>query len=443
MLKIRDISLFNFAKFNNITVSFDENITYLMGENEAGKTSLGLMGIWYIFQGIAEKAQAGNHPIIAERFRFIGNNGASAKGILTLFDTDLKTEIKIMRRMTKDAHIVTFEAEEGKVLDQNWLNSIFNLFMISPTSFWVLAPKDQALALGIDTKSYDNEIKKIAEDRKLNDRVLKEMGTLIPVPAVEPVDFADLSKQKDEIIAFNKAQTDATRDNAVNAETIKTKNINIDLKKNEIKRLQAELIQMENSLKQYEKDFQPAKVLEQKTEELAKVNKEILDAGETNDKANKYKTYLANKLKADDLTTKSNDFTKKINKKKEERLTYIKNMQLPFKELSINDDGELLFDGKYLKEEYFSTGELLMITTLLMGSKQPELRYVYLQHFNLMDDKTQEKVIKYLIEKNYQLVIEYVGKKETDAHIIHLKECKVADSEDSKGETNSAPSIFG
>ena len=53
-MKIKSIKLENFAKYSHIEVSFDKNITYLIGNNEAGKTTLGLNAIWFLFQGIWE-----------------------------------------------------------------------------------------------------------------------------------------------------------------------------------------------------------------------------------------------------------------------------------------------------------------------------------------------------------------------------------------------------
>jgi len=157
-MKIKSIKLENFAKYSHIEVSFDKNVTYLIGNNGAGKTTLGLNAIWFLFCGIAEKSSKGNNPLIAERFRFIGENGASAKGEMVLIDEVRKVKIKVIRKLTKDGTSLSFEAPEGLVLNQEWLNDLFNVFLISPRSFLALDSKKQTEALGIDTSTLNLKI---------------------------------------------------------------------------------------------------------------------------------------------------------------------------------------------------------------------------------------------------------------------------------------------
>ena len=134
-MKIKDVMYKNFANISEISVSFDENITYLIGTNGAGKTTVGLNGIWFIIKGLAQKGDG----LIAERFRFIGPGGKSAQGTLTIQDYDKEIEIKITRKLLKNKTELKIEASDGRQLDQAWLDSIFNSFLIGILCFFIVA----------------------------------------------------------------------------------------------------------------------------------------------------------------------------------------------------------------------------------------------------------------------------------------------------------------
>ena len=84
MIKLKELNLENFGEFSQLSVSFDDNVTYLVGPNGSGKSTAGIIGLQFVMQGIAEKSSGGNIPIIGERFRFIGENGKDAKGSIVL-----------------------------------------------------------------------------------------------------------------------------------------------------------------------------------------------------------------------------------------------------------------------------------------------------------------------------------------------------------------------
>ena len=219
-MKIKSIKLENFAKYSHIEVSFDKNITYLIGENGAGKTTLGLNAIWFLFQGIAEKSSKGNNPLIAERFRFIGENGASAKGEMILFDEIRKIKIKVIRKLTKDGTSVTFEASEGLILNQEWLNDLFNVFLISPRSFLALDSKKQAEVLGIDTNRFDTELESLRSEHTLIGRELKNIGEIQTVEPVEKINITSLIESKNDVISFNDKQKELQQNIIKNKEKL-------------------------------------------------------------------------------------------------------------------------------------------------------------------------------------------------------------------------------
>ena len=196
-MKIKSLTLKNFKNYDQISVNFDESITYLIGPNGGGKSTLGLDGPWFVMQGIAEKAQKGVNPIIGERFRFIGEKCAFASGEIVFYDEKTKHEITATRHMTKDAQKLTFFAPPGVTLDQQWLNDIFNAFLISPQAFIDLTSKEQAQALNIDTSVYDKKIADLKADMTILSRELKAIGTPVQPEKVERVDVMVLQQKKE------------------------------------------------------------------------------------------------------------------------------------------------------------------------------------------------------------------------------------------------------
>jgi len=131
-MKIKSISGFNFAGYSSIQVNLDEHATYFIGRNGSGKTKLGLELVWFVMQGIAEKAMNGTQPLVGERFRFIGDAAKTAMGELVLYDENRGHEIRVIRKLTKSGTELSFSAPVGMELDQQWLNNLFNIFLISP-----------------------------------------------------------------------------------------------------------------------------------------------------------------------------------------------------------------------------------------------------------------------------------------------------------------------
>lgn len=488
-MKIKEISLNNFSKYDKVTVSFDDNVTYLVGKNGSGKSTLGITAIWFLFQGIAEKVSAGNNPLIGERFRFIGPKAATAKGEMILHDEKTGTDIKVMRKLTKSGSELSFEGPEGMELSQQWLTDLFNIFLIAPKKFCELSPKEQAKALGIDTKSYDDAIADLKKEYTAINAVYRSYGEIAPVEKVEKVEVKELQAEKDAIrtrlnsqyMANQKHNTDARKawqdakdlvDSNVqkhNDEQEKRKNAiaYISGYRKKINDLCAEVVGLSafvdltkldahiEGLQQPEppqiaaelypapptvladmtEDYRPAKgelvyikELPDATD-LETVDAAIIEAGKTNENALLYEQYLQKVKDKEAKETELKENKDKQAAKEQERLEYIKGFKFPFSNLSVCEDGELLLSGKPIKEPYFSTGEILKIIPVLISSTQPELKYVFLQDFNLLDDDKQAEIEQFLTSKGFQLVVEMVGKsKITEKNCILLKDNVVVEN---------------
>lgn len=424
-MKIKNLKLENFAKYSHIEVSFDENVTYLIGNNGAGKTTLGLNAVWFILQGIAEKGLKGTIPLIAERFRFIGDEAKSARGEMTLVDSKKGVEIKVIRKLTKDGTQLSFEAPQGMNLDQNWLNDLFNIFLIAPKTFIELDSRKQAEVLGIDTSDYDKKLEELKSEYTFINREIKTFGELKEVEKVEAIDISLLIAEKNKIIEFNSKQTELAQD-------IKRNLYKMDSYQREAEELSAQIDMLQNKLLAIQStigagsDYISKLPRPQPEIDTKEIDERIKLVNENNTKVSLYRFYLNEKARYDSKVSALNYNKTRQEETVQSRLEYIRSKQLPFQDLEINEKGELLLSGKPIKEPYFATGELLKVVPILMSSLNPELKYVFIQQFNLLDEYKQKEIEEYLVSKGFQIVAEIVGERDVkDKHCLLLRDMKL------------------
>jgi hypothetical protein len=266
--------------------------------------------------------------------------------------------------------------------------------------------------------------------------VYRSYGEIKEVEKTEPVSLKDLLAEKEEIENYNKKE-------AVKLETI---NFYKTLKK-----------RFKEHIDENSEHFNPKALNDShtriiqaieseiinlpepklKTSELDTVNKKISDSEEINRKASEYEKYILDKKAKDDQRKKLKKNKQEQQNILNERLEYIKKKDLPFNNLEIDEGGNLLLNGKPIKQEYFSTGELLKVIPILISSQNPELKYVFLKYFNLLDAKRQNEVEQYLVSKGFQLCIEYVTDTKIEGkNCILLKQGQIVDSyEENESET--------
>jgi len=418
---LKNITLENLAKFTQVSANFNPDVTYLMGPNGAGKTGLGLTGLWFVMEGVAEKAaNKDRNPIIGERFRFIGPDAKSAKGSIVLNDSK-HGDIIARRKMTKDGTEVTFESQSGFVPDQKWLSELFDIFMISPKAFTQLDSKKQAEVLGIDLSEFDKSTKEKKESYTLINRQISDIGTLIPVEETEIVSVAIIVEERKNALSFNEVQAERQKDIKDAQDTLDDIISDIDEKNQKIEELKAEIVALEER-KTKGNTYIETLPKPEELKDLTALETKLENLSETNLKASEYQRYKENLTK---LNTLKGDLDRnKLDQQQiaEKRSEYIQAMELPFENLSIDEEGNLLLGGKPIKDPYFSTGELIKIVPILMSSRNPEFRYVYIQDFNLLDEKMQKETVDYLVGQGLQLVIEYVGENANLENVIRLKD---------------------
>jgi uncharacterized protein YhaN len=432
-MKIKSLSLSNFTGFSNVKVNFDENITYLVGPNGAGKSTIGLNGIWFVMKGIAEK---GDNVLVGERFRFIGDDGASARGIIKLIDEKLG-EITIKRTMTKSGTKLEFIAPDGMFLDQQWLNDLFNLYMIAPMRFAELSPKEQAIALGIDLSAYDKAIKELKQEYTEINAVYRSLQPGEKPVVIEPV--TNLDETRDALNSKRKEHATLADHIRIASSHIKE----MDVIDEEIERLTKRKAMLTKEatdalgVDPYKFDVSTKRIDWAALEhDISKLEQVISNASANAEQVALLKKWEHDTKLKEDKAQELEQNKKKQALREEAKLEHLKSMKLPFKNLTIDEEGGLMFNGRPIKAPYFSSGELLTIIPRLMGSRNPELKYIYIQHFDLLDEQKQEKLIADLTSAGFQLVIEKVGKNiDKDGNIIILEDMQIINQE-AENETN-------
>ncbi len=406
----------NFGKFDKISVDFDSNVTYLIGPNGSGKSTLGHTAVQFIFEGIAEKAKSKEkHPIIGERFRFIGDRSNYAKGILVLHDEEINKDIVIKRKMDEKGSEVTFEAPLGMELNQDWLSNLFNVFFLSPKYFESISSEEQAIVLGIDVLDIDKQIETIKQEYTLINRDYKNIGELNEIEKTETVSLSDLLKKAEEIRKHNNEIEE--RD-----DTIKDYN-------EELHDIELQVNTLKERYKKIKEAYTTLSTDTRIKQDITPILNKINEVETINSKAIQYKEYLNKKSQRESLFKQMSSNRDNLAKAQEKRTNRVKNMKLPYDNMSIDESGKLLLDGKPIKSPYFSTGELKLIEITLISQMNPELRYLYLQDFNLLDENKQKEIINFAKAKDLQLVIEYVTSEEKRSlpNMIVLKDCQIVE----------------
>jgi len=406
-MKIKSLKLDNFAKFTDFEIVYDGKITNLVGLNGSGKTTIGLTAIWACLKGIAENVT--NGQLRGQRYRFIGDAKKTADIELILLDEQQNAEIKIKNNISKDANKITFHSPEGYKIDSDWVNNLLSVAFFSAKNFTQHSSKDQALMLGIDTSDFDKRTKELKEEYTFINRKIKAVGEIIPVARVERISVSELLEEKQKADEFNNIQT----------EHFNTAN-----------RLKDNLKMLEEQKKQIEEKIKEnAELLNLVPESKSLINtqpiiEKINNAEQINQHAVQYDNYLAKKSEYD--TAKKELESNKRNQEEiaQEKLDYIKNFDFGFKELSVNEKGELMLNDRPIKEPYFSKGELEIIVAKLHIKINPGLKVRFIDDFELLDEDNQKRIIKTLLDNDFQIITAQVGDDDKNKeNTVLLREC--------------------
>ena len=459
-MKIKQILLKNFATVNEIQIDLTDDVTYLIGENGSGKTMVGLSAIWFVLEGIAK---TGKKVLHADRFRFIGKYGKSAIGQITLYDEKEDIEIYLQRKITKGATSLQIKASDDRDLGEDFVERIFNIFSINPEGFAMLSPKEQAAVLGVDTSNIDAK-KKVAYDerRELGYAVKQTIGALDACEdtvEVKHVKIGPLLDKKANIDKDNELLLTEARearlqqiDHAVthNSEQfdlrmeIKSVASEVETLEEKLKLLKIETHEVKNKIALNKEKItklptpQPAMKTDISEPDLKLTDtqplaEEIRLAGIQNQQALAWDRFIILKADHEEAVVAHDKKDLEYHALEQERIDYLKTCDLPFDNITINDNGELLVDGRPFSSPYFSKGEIIRAGVKMAAARSKELKYIFVPDAQSIDEKSREILFKELVDAGFQVVAELVGteKKKGDNSIL-LRESQVVDSYEEK-----------
>lgn len=142
-------------------------------------------------------------------------------------------------------------------------------------------------------------------------------------------------------------------------------------------------------------------------EQKAEILNKIKTAGDTNEKIRRnieckrvYKEWEEMRAESEKLTTKLHEVDKA-------RIEMLQNANLPLADLSINDEGKLLYNGQ--EWDCMAGAERLKVATAICMGEKPECGFVLIDGLETMDAPTLEEFSKFLAEKGMQGIGTIVG----------------------------------
>lgn len=430
--KITGFSIQDFKRVRLVEIQPNENgLTIIGGRNAQGKSSC-LDAIAYALGGEAFRpSDINNHDG--------GKNAA------------IRVEIDglIVERAGKNAALKITDSR-GMRGNQTLLNEIVGKFALDLGSFMRASNVEKAkmlLRMFPDLEQQLGELKtqadKIRTDRADVNRDIKrlqfqfdEMPVFPDLPA-EEISIAELTQRlaiannaerdldqniremedlKSEIDRLDQKITEADQEIANAEQALADFEASIDLRKAE---LQQNIDRAIRSLSDVKKNRTAAAVkLVEKSDvvekqrtivegAIEKIREEISQADETNARIRKNAERRQLYGEIEKLRKVSDAHSGDLDKVDQARTVLLQNAELPLEELSINDEGELLYRGQ--QWDCMSGAERLKVATSICMKSKPGCGFVLIDGLEAMDPQTLAEFGNYLVEQNMQGIGTIVG----------------------------------
>lgn len=402
--KLHKIELNNFGPISHIELEIQGQITRLIGLNGSGKTTVTHKALAAAFRGIAEKGNKGQ--LISNRYQFIGNKGKSADVVVTIEDTKAKAIIEVRNHIIASKNSLSLKVVEGPdnyILDREWIYNLFDEALISARKFASLSSKEQALALGINTSEFDNNISALKLERRDVTRDIKSYGIIEIGEPIEPISVIELTRKKD---ALNKKESEYNKN-------IREKNAQreyLERAQKQVEALKKQLIEANKEVEEAALELAAIKdVPEFDYSQYDIINEQIQKAETINKQAAQYQQLIEKQTLKNNLLKKETELNSEIQKEEIKRQNYIQNFELPFENMSIDNENNLLFDNRPINYEHFSAGELEKIVSYIATTINPGLKLRIIDDFNLMDVNNQKDVLEYLTKEGFDVIVNDIG----------------------------------
>jgi hypothetical protein len=463
-IKMLSAKLKNYGPISELECKFFDGVTTFVGLNGSGKSKI-LESIVTCVKGVAKK----NGGIVGDRYRFIGSLGKSSDVEYEFIDEKSGSRFFIKNHITASSNSISIKSDDGEPIGEEWLRCFMNVSLLSATAFSQLSGKEQAEMLGIDVSSFDNELDKLKREATELRAQIKSFGDIEVVEPAEKIDVSELNKREKEIEASLNDQYIKNRE-----ENEKRREVHKTLEKDAEetigrwhdethKRVELKAF-LEDALKRLvdkgytgnevtefietfpEPDPEPRVIIPELEliepempdgAELKEIRAQIEDAWETNALYQEYMAY-----------TKQVEKKAALKKKLEEnfdarveciaaRNEYLSSHDFGFKGLSVDLNGDLVLsvngeNARPLKQPHFSKGEMEMVMARLHIAMNPEFRVRFIDDFECITEPNDEKILKMLLDNDFQVVVAEARKPGKRDNEIVIKECRIDEGEDER-----------
>lgn len=404
-MTIKSMTLNNFKGFEHISINLDPTRTLLVGPNGSGKTTLGMDAVWAIFKGVGEKGDVfkGERRLIIK--------GQASENQLVL--TDGWNDWVINRRITADRSTVEVICPDGTKRGQDFLDAIFDSAMLNPLAFSRLDPTEQCKVLGVDVSGFNEELRALKEEHLLLGRELRAFGDVTVPEEVPFVDVSELSAKKDKIIDSNNEQAMLSRERSELEAKLRTMRQKEEELKLELEQLAASCARTTSTLE--------ATPIPQPVVPTDEIDAKLRSASDENERHFAYKEAVKRSQLREEKSIEVAKNKSAQEEVVERRTRYVQSQELPYTNLTVDDDGRLLFDGRPIREKNLSDGEMIKLCILLTRKKMDGFNYAFIEDFSLLDDDNQAQVSAFLEECGIQAVYELVRKTSDEPNTIILE----------------------
>lgn len=362
-----------------------EGLTVIGGDNGAGKSSC-LDALAFAVGGAKYRP---SHP---KREGAVGD---------TTLHVDLSNGITVERKGKNLSLTVT--DREGARHGQELLDAFISNIAIDLPKFYNASPKDKAHmileTLGIEEKlaelakrekeKYDTRTV-VGREADRKQKAAEDMPWHEDAPE-EPVSVADLIKQQQEILSRNGIRAEHKR----NLESYKAKVADIDSRVKALLGEKAELLDKIN-------DVQCAVSNDGEEESTAELEAQIANFEETNRKVAENAERTRRLEEADALSDQRDALTKEIEEVRAERLALLKDADFPLDGLSVNDSGELVYNGQ--PWDCMSGSQQLIVSCAIASRVNPTCRFVLMDKLEQLDLDTLKEFDAWLKTQDLQCI---------------------------------------
>lgn len=362
-----------------------EGLTVIGGGNGAGKSSC-LDALAFAVGGA--------------RYRPSNPKREGAVGDTTLH-VDLSNGITVERKGKNLSLTVT--DREGARHGQELLDAFISNIAIDLPRFYNASSKDKAHmilnTLGIEEKlaeltkrekeKYDTRTV-VGREADRKQKAAEDMPWHEDAPE-EPVSVADLIKQQQEILSRNGIRAEHKR----NLESYKAKVADIDSRVKALLGEKSELLDKIN-------DVQCAVSNDGEEESTAELEAQIADFEETNRKVAENAERTRRLEEADALSDQRDALTKEIEEVRAERLALLKDADFPLDGLSVNDAGELVYNGQ--PWDCMSGSQQLIVSCAIASRVNPSCRFVLMDKLEQLDLDTLKEFDAWLRTQDLQCI---------------------------------------